>query len=224
MRTEIHTYPFNPLFIIPLCVRRLNTRDKAFLEGTCMYKVATQFIIANMLFTTMSTAVLSADLPQSKQTGLGLYLTAQEAADFVTENSQAVFVDVRTPEEIDKTGLATGTDALIPLVLSTTNKKMGLNPDFLPGMIAMILKRGVSQSDPIVIICRSGNRSATAANLMASLGFDNVYTVTDGYEGDRAPTGPTKGQRTINGWKNAGLPWTQRSAKSCSPARTGGDC
>jgi len=39
----------------------------------------------------------------------------------------------------------------------------------------------------------------------------NAYTVVDGFEGDRNkdPSSPNYGRRNVNGWKNAGLPWTR---------------
>ena len=63
-------------------------------------------------------------------------------------------------------------------------------------------------------IARSGDRSAAAANLLAQAGFKSVYSVVDGYEGDLAKDGPKAGQRVVNGWKNAGLPWTYKLDKA----------
>ena len=64
--------------------------------------------------------------------------------------------------------------------------------------------------DTILIMCRSGARSAKAVNLLAEAGFKKAYTIVDGFEGDtdKEPDSPTKGKRTINGWKNSGNPWT----------------
>ncbi len=163
-------------------------------------------------------------MPNSKQTGLGLYLTAAETAKFLDETPSVLFIDVRTPQEVDKTGLAAGIDAFIPLTLANSSDKPRLNQHFLPGMLALIQKHQIGPDHPIVFICRSGNRSAVAANLLATKGFRNVYTVTDGYEGDRAKSGPTKGQRTVNGWLNAGLEWQQRLASSCADPALGGEC
>ena len=56
----------------------------------------------------------------------------------------------------------------------------------------------------IFIICRSGKGSAIAANRLARHGFTKVYSVVDGFEGDK----DADGKRTVNGWKNAGLPWS----------------
>jgi rhodanese-related sulfurtransferase len=63
------------------------------------------------------------------------------------------------------------------------------------------------------LICRSGSRSAKAANLLAQAGYSQVYT-TDGFEGDAAKEGPHKGERAVNGWKNVGLPWSYRLDKT----------
>ena len=37
-----------------------------------------------------------------------------------------------------------------------------------------------------------------------------VYTTIDGFEGDPVADGPHKGERLLNGWRNAGLPWTAK--------------
>ena len=49
-----------------------------------------------------------------------------------------------------------------------------------------------------------------AVNLLAKAGFDKVYTITDGMEGDKVkdPNSVFDGTRLVNGWKNSGLPWT----------------
>ena len=60
----------------------------------------------------------------------------------------------------------------------------------------------------MILICRSGDRSARAADLLAKAGYTRVYSITEGFEGDAAKDGPKAGQRVVNGWKNAGLPWT----------------
>lgn len=159
-------------------------------------------------------------LPPEKQTRLGLYLTATETAAFLEARPEAVMIDVRTPGEIDQTGLAEGTDALIPLSLPDRVRGAVANPDFLPGLAAFARDRELDRDSPIVVICRSGNRSAHTANILAQLGFTQVYTVTDGYEGDR----DGQGRRSVNGWKNAGLPWETRPASSCAPAAQGGAC
>lgn len=182
-------------------------------------------ILATILFLASTIQVVQAEpLPASKQTRLGLYLSASEAAEFLGKKPFATMVDVRTPEEIDQTGMADGVDALIPLAIADKKKGMVFNPDFYNGFVKLVQSRGLSADDPIVIICRSGNRSAQAVNMLTQLGFTRLYTVTDGYEGDRATSGPNAGERVINGWKNAGLPWHTQKAAECASAREGGAC
>ena len=62
----------------------------------------------------------------------------------------------------------------------------------------------------MILICRSGDRSARAADLLAKAGYRRVYSITEGFEGDAAKDGAKVGQRTVNGWKNAGLPWSYK--------------
>ena len=73
--------------------------------------------------------------------------------------------------------------------------------------------KGLSKNDTVILMCRSGDRSSKATNLLAELGYTKVYTVIDGFEGDVAKDGPQAGQRVVNGWKNAGLPWTYKLDK-----------
>ncbi len=83
-------------------------------------------------------------------------------------------------------------------------------PTFLNEVRRRLGAKGLGPNDAVVLICRSGDRSAAAANLLAEAGFKNVYSVVDGFEGDLATDGPKAGQRAVNGWKNAGLPWSYR--------------
>jgi rhodanese-related sulfurtransferase len=66
------------------------------------------------------------------------------------------------------------------------------------------------KEDKILIICRSGNRSATACKLLEDAGFTNVYDVSDGFEGDKVKDKNSiyYGKRCVNGWKHDGLPWS----------------
>ncbi len=53
----------------------------------------------------------------------------------------------------------------------------------------------------LVFLCRSGARSIAAAIAATDAGFTS-YNVLEGFEGE-----PDRyGERTVNGWKNRGLP------------------
>ena len=57
------------------------------------------------------------------------------------------------------------------------------------------------QDTELVFLCRSGARSIAAAIAATEAGFTS-YNVLEGFEGE-----PDRhGERTVNGWKNRGLP------------------
>jgi rhodanese-related sulfurtransferase len=66
----------------------------------------------------------------------------------------------------------------------------------------------------VILICRSGDRSAKAQDRLQAAGFTRVYSIAEGFEGDTAKDGAQAGQRTVNGWKNGGLPWTYKLDKN----------
>lgn len=171
-------------------------------------------MVTTLLFSTSSFA----DVPEKKQTPQGLYLTAAEAYDFVQKNNKkTIFIDVRTRAEVDFLGMPTVADANIPYMLTgdwgdwdekKKTFKLAPNSGFLPAVEELLKEKGLNKGSNIVVMCRSGDRSAKAANLLYQAGYKKVYSVVDGYEGDKAKDGPLKGQRVVNGWKNANLPWS----------------
>jgi rhodanese-related sulfurtransferase len=82
---------------------------------------------------------------------------------------------------------------------------MHMLPDFVERVQAI-----AGPDDTLLVMCRSGGRSAMAVNLLAEAGFRKVYSITDGMEGDsvKNPDSVFDGQRKVNGWKNSGLPWS----------------
>jgi rhodanese-related sulfurtransferase len=151
-------------------------------------------------------------LPEGKQTTVGLYVTAREAYEmWQASPDQVKLIDVRTPEEYALIGhpeMAWN----IPVGFITYQRKDGkleygvrMNAEFVPEV-----KRLAEPTDTLLLMCRSGGRSAMAINLLATVGFKNLYNITDGMEGDKVedPENVFHGKRMRNGWKNWGLPWT----------------
>ena len=130
-------------------------------------------------------------LPQSKRSSLGLYITAVDAyAAWKANPDKIKMIDVRTPEEFRAVGLP----------------KMAVKvPLTSPDRFVSAVRKVADPKEPLLVICRSGNRSAAAVNMLAKAGYKKAYTVVDGFEGDR----DSNGRRTVNGWKNAGLPWVE---------------
>lgn len=149
---------------------------------------------------------------EHKQTTLGKYMTAEEAYQKWSSDSAGVKVlDVRTPEEYTFVGHAPMARNLPVRVWSGTWNAQKKSYDLLenPGFQEEA-KKLFKPDETILVMCRSGQRSAAAVNLLAKAGFTNAYTVVDGFEGDAvtAADSPDKGKRTLNGWKNSKAPWT----------------
>lgn len=164
-----------------------------------------------------------ASVPAAKQTISKNYLTAKEAAALKQSmGGKALLIDVRTPAEIEYVGVADMIDADIPYMMDDytawDDKKarfmMSPNSGFLTKMSDAMTKVGLEKSSPVIVMCRSGDRSARAADLLTQSGYTKVYSVVEGFEGDQAKEGDRKGQRVVNGWKNAGLPWSYNLNKN----------
>jgi rhodanese-related sulfurtransferase len=156
--------------------------------------------------------IVETQLPESKRTDLGLYITAKEAYEQWKINPDRIkILDCRTPEEYAFVGHAPMAHN-IPSKFFTykfdSEKKepvMVNNPDFLE-----TIKKKFKTDDTIFVMCRSGGRSASSVNIMAKAGFINVYNIIDGFEGDSIKDSGSyfHGKRMRNGWKNSGAPWT----------------
>ena len=177
--------------------------------------LALSFSLATVSLTAQ--AVDPASVPQKKVSKLGLYLEAKDVPAFLKAHAPKVlFVDVRTIEEVLFVGSPDGLDGQASFGIMHYDKwddkkktfVRNPNPDFLSQFEVFALEKGIDKTDPIVLICRSGDRSAMSADLLARYGYTNVWSVVDGFEGDMAKDGPNKGKRAVNGWKNAGLPWS----------------
>ena len=155
-----------------------------------------------------------------RQTEWVLYLTAKEAYDMKKELGKgALFIDVREPIEIMFTGFFDVVDVNVPYLLVNPSKwnpkkpvlSMEPNANYVDGVAKALADRGLSKSTPIILMCRSGGtRGAPSARALKSLGLEKVYVVVDGFEGSKDKGNPKGPWRVVNGWKNAGLPWSYK--------------
>ncbi len=152
------------------------------------------------------------ELPKSKQTTLGLYVTSQEAYEmWVHKPEEIKILDVRTLDEYIYIGHAAMAWNVVAFFQTSDwdaekhHFSMKPNPDFMKQINEVF-----NQDDIILVTCRSGSRSAMATNQMAAAGYKNVYNITDGFEGDMEKDEGSAffGKRMVNGWKNSGAPWT----------------
>jgi rhodanese-related sulfurtransferase len=165
------------------------------------------------------------NLPEVKKSKLALYLTPQQAYDIKKANPKEVaFFDVRTRAEAMYVGWPSDADALVPFVehpelMSDWDDKRFMyklepNQDFVPELERRLKDMGLGKDAMIILICRSGDRSSKAQDRLQMAGYSKVYGIAEGFEGDTAKDGAKAGQRTVNGWKNANLPWTYKLDKS----------
>lgn len=184
-------------------------------------KKPAQIIIALALASLMSTSALTADAPSdpNKQTSWGLYVDSREAYEMKTgpDGDKVLFVDVRDPVEIMFTGFTDVVDVNVPFLLADRTQwndkknvlRMAPNPDFADGIARALAERSLGEDAAIVLMCRSGGtRGAPSAKVLEGQGYEKVYVVVDGFEGDSVKDGERKHWRLVNGWKNAGLPWS----------------
>lgn len=161
--------------------------------------------------------VVPARLPKSKGTTLGRYLSAPQAYALKSATGSTVLlIDVRTRAEATCVGMAAGVDALVPFMehdefmsdwdTSRSTFKASQTSGFVDDVLRLLDERGLARDTAVVLLCRSGERSARAADRLASSGSSQAYTVVDGFEGDLDGAG----RRSVNGWKNAQLPSSYR--------------
>ncbi len=181
------------------------------MRKTSLYVILTALVVG---------PVLAAEEPvkAAARTKAKLYVTAEEAYRLLIKNdSKVVLVDVRDPVEIMFTGFTPMTDIHVPYKLvngSVWDERRHayltyVNPTFVSDMESALSRIGADTQTPIIFMCRSGaTRSGPAADMMYRRGYRYVYTMVDGFEGGKAKSGPLKGARVVNGWKNSGLPWS----------------
>lgn len=109
----------------------------------------------------------------------------------------AVLIDVRTNEERKYVGRVPDT-LHVPWRFGTN---MAINPKFVHQIKAIAPKESV-----VLLLSRSGGRSTEATEALAKSGYDNAFSVLEGFEGEL----DNHQQRgTYNGWRYSKLPWIQ---------------
>lgn len=93
-----------------------------------------------------------------------------EVARLMSQGVQVI--DIRTPEEWKQTGLVPGSHPLMYY-----DERGRSDPQGWIAKASAIAKPG----DPVILICRSGNRSKSAADYLAQkAGFSKVYNASGG--------------------------------------------
>ena len=142
----------------------------------------------NDILNTAKQRAVAKNLPYSGE------LTPQEAFE-VLQLDAAILVDVRSRAELE----------LVGRVPNASHVEWA----FYPGMVANAdfaaqLEAQVDKNTAIVFMCRTGGRSQNAALVANGLGY-KAFNMLEGFEGE---ANAEKQRTLINGWKHAGLPWS----------------
>jgi rhodanese-related sulfurtransferase len=126
------------------------------------------------------------------------HLKPKEAYELLAKDPQAVLVDCRSEVEYLYVGHPKGSHH----VPWNDGPDWDINPHF----VGQVKKVAQSVERPVLLICRSGQRSVAAGVELENAGFANIYNVLEGFEG---PLDEDHHRGTLGGWRKEGLPWEQ---------------
>ncbi len=133
-------------------------------------------------------------------------ISAADAYELMQSEPSTAFIDVRSDMEFLFIGHPAGAVS-IPWI---DEPDFVINPNFEREVRKLILGGVIKSSEhdsvPVVLICRSGNRSEEAGKLLIEQGFNHVYNVEHGFEGE---LDDDHHRSTMSGWRHDGLPWEQ---------------
>ena len=126
-------------------------------------------------------------------------LDPRAAWTLLQQNPEAVLVDCRTEIEFMYVGHPVGAEH----VAWQEGPDWEVDPQFA-AKVARVVKGDLTR--PVLLICRSGNRSVDAGKALEDAGFSAVYNVLHGFEGE---LDDNHHRGSMNGWRFEGLPWEQ---------------
>ncbi len=125
-------------------------------------------------------------------------LDPKESWTLLQENSNAVLIDVRTAIEHSFVGHP-------PKAIHIPWKEfpsMQVNDQFVAQVEAIVKEKNT----PILLLCRSGQRSLAAAKKLEDYGYQFLINIAEGFEG---ALDDKKHRGNIDGWGFHDLPWIQ---------------
>ena len=127
-------------------------------------------------------------------------LEPKQAYQFLKDNPNALLIDCRSEMEYLFVGH--------PLGALHVSWNDGPDWEVNPHFVGQVKKLAGTDhaTRPIVLICRSGNRSREAGEALERHGFSNVYHVVHGFEGE---LDARHRRNSLAGWRYDGLPWEQ---------------
>jgi rhodanese-related sulfurtransferase len=125
-------------------------------------------------------------------------LEPKEAHQTLQNNSDALYLDVRTEQEFAQGHPAGAIN--VPFVFIKGPGQMEPNPDFVA-----VVEKTIPKAKKLVVGCLSGGRSQRACEALEQQGYTDLTNVRGGFGGAR----DASGQVIAAGWRDAGLPVSQ---------------
>ncbi|MDE0852801.1 MAG: rhodanese-like domain-containing protein [Nevskia sp.] len=129
--------------------------------------------------------------------GYGGGIAPKQAWTLVAHGA-ATLLDVRSAEERKFVGHVPGSQH----VAWATGTALTRNPRFVREVEAKVKDKNAL----LLLLCRSGKRSAAAAEALSKAGYSNVFNVLEGFEGE---IDQQQQRGKADGWRYHGLPWIQ---------------
>ena len=126
-------------------------------------------------------------------------LLPKQAYDWLQNHPDTLFVDVRMEIESLYVGRPPG----------VVNVPWYEYPDLQPDaqkFAEVVAAEATGKDQPLLLICRSGQRTVAAGKALQAAGFTDIQHVVHGFEGD---LNDEFKRSTLSGWRFDGLPWEQ---------------
>ena len=133
------------------------------------------------------------------------FITASAAWRWLQSDATIRLIDIRSTQEFLFVGHPVGA-VHVPYI---DEPDWEPNPCFtaqVRDLLPVVADLKVKREDLIFLICRSGERSKAAGQVLIEAGVDNVFSIIDGFEG---PLNEHAHRSGISGWRYDGLPWAQ---------------
>lgn len=141
-------------------------------------------------------------------TGYAGDVSVRAAWDSLAQQPEATLVDVRSKAEWIFVGIPVlSAVGKAPLLVEWNDFASGqLVPDFIGRLTQALAEQNVGKDAPLFFLCRSGNRSRSAAIAATNVGYAQCFNLEHGFEGN---LDSARHRGTAAGWKAEGLPWEQ---------------
>ena len=129
----------------------------------------------------------------------------KQAYDILRNTDNAVLIDVRSTMEYQYVGHPVDAQH-VPLKEPPDWETKNNFVEDVETVLSQHFYEDAGKDISLLMLCRSGARSAAAGEMLVNAGYSNVYNVLEGFEGDKNDQGH---RSTINGWRFHNLPWEQ---------------